>query len=158
MSTSSTRKLPKPPKRRALLYKGTRQHPDQRPCPPWCWVAADNPKGRYSHEIETDHPFEATHHSDKAFSIAASQYQGRPAADPCDVFTATLELHLEQRGQGDPMIDVALRDYHNERDDDGRWHWRMNYDDERLKLSVEDARELIAMLEHVVGLTELPPE
>jgi hypothetical protein len=35
--------------------------------------------------------------------------------------------------------------------------YQQKYEHERLKLSIDDARELAAMLEHVIALSELPP-
>jgi hypothetical protein len=76
-----------------------------------------------------------------------ADYHGR-AATP-----ATIELNLHQDGQRDPVLLVALRRYQWKQGEGSR----MEYEHERLKLSIDDARELAAMLEYVIGLAELQP-
>ncbi|MGC4112334.1 MAG: hypothetical protein QM747_18330 [Nocardioides sp.] len=160
MATSSqggTRKLPKAPKRRPRTYYN--DHPDTRPCPPWCWIVTDNPDGSYTHDIsgtvEPRRMFEVEHTTHRRYPVVASLYTGHVARGGADLAdTATIELNLRQVGQREPRIDVALR--HNV------WEqgkgWVPEYDYQRLKLSIEDARELSAMLAHVVALSELEPE
>lgn len=151
MTITSTRRLPKKPKGRPLKY--TNELPDQRPCPSWCWILTSNPDG-FAHDttdVDPAAPFEVDHHTHGFYKVTASKY-GADVAEGRTVTPATLELNLAQLGQSDPRIDVALR--HDV--------WvagkgtQQEYDDERRKLSIGDARELVVMLEHVIGLSELP--
>lgn len=126
-------------------------HPDQRECPPWCWVAEQRPDedGRvFGHFIEPHSPMMA-YHSRESVSIVASRYRGstsRAADRSGHVATATIESHLEQNGQSVPVINVALR-----------WHnasGEPQYDPHRLRLSLTDAEELCIVLTHLVSLAE----
>jgi hypothetical protein len=126
-------------------HKGA--HPDQRPCPSWCWIGQSN---EYDHEILQAHPLAALHTTDGTVSMAASQYRGRRGSRPMDwIEMATLEARLEQLGQGEPVIRLALRAVGAGRegalDED--------FDKDRLNLSVPDAEDLVVVLQHMIGLT-----
>ncbi len=70
------------------------------------------------------------------------------------VGTATIEVHLEQRGQGAPVIVLALRAEElvdlDEPGDPGR---KLGYE-RILHLSLTDAEELVTVLQHVVKRAE----
>ena len=118
----------------------THGHPDQRPCPSWCWVAQDDTEG---HFIEPAHPFEAVHTLPATPSVAASLYGAGRNADLASV--STIEPRLEQVGQAPPVINVALR----------LWRGKeMDYTDELLRLSIDDAEDLIAALSYLVKVAE----
>lgn len=112
-------------------------HPDRRPCPPWCWVGR-HPE--YDHEILPDRPMTAHHTMDGVPSIVASRYPGKMCGTPDDrqVHTATIEPRLDQFGQEDPRIDIALRTYSA----NGEQH----YENDQLLMSVADAKELVKVL------------
>lgn len=122
-------------------HKGS--YPDQRGCPAWCWVAA-HPE--YDHEVTRNDPMNARHAAERV-STVASQYQGEyhsvgKYGDPDHltyVSTATVETELQQRGQDQPVIKISLRHY-----PDGKRQELTT----RLRLSVDDARELAIVLSH----------
>src|SRR4051794_3116923 len=91
---TTTRKPPKKPKGRPLHLKDFDPHHDQCPCPPWCWVITDNSDGLVHDTggLEPSSLYEAVHGTNRAYSVAASQYE----ADHRDrgAGPATLELHL----------------------------------------------------------------
>jgi hypothetical protein len=125
-------------------------HPDTGPCPAWCFVA--DPSVEWGHEIDRDHPTVATHSYDVTASIVASLYPGaferHPAEKPGDVeyvIASTIEARLPQVGQQDPEIRVALR--HQDRPVSKAFV-------ELVRLSVTDARELAAILTHLVQLAD----
>lgn len=115
-------------------------HPDRRPCPPWC----DLGNSEHGHSVEPSSPY-AAEHSSVIVSLAASHYEGSAehSAGQRFIAPATIECWLRQSGQGDTTIKVSLRH------DGGGPKWQ-----ERLRLSVNDARDLIATLTYLVGLTE----
>ena len=119
-------------------------HPDQRPCPSWCWVGHHE---TYGHEMDWRHPLEAGHEMEGTPSVVASLYPGAPAIGAEDRFvrTATLEPRLHQLGQGPPTVDVAFRRF------DGR---DQLFDDEFLKLTLTDARELVVALNYLIEAAE----
>lgn len=119
-------------------------HPDQRPCPSWCWVGQSH--GEYEHEIDPRDPMRALHDVGSDAHVVASLYAGRPARGDGDRWaeTATIEAGMEQRGQGEPVIRVCVRHYA-----DGEHHY-----DEALRLSVTDAQELAAVLAHLVRVAD----
>ncbi|HXH80600.1 hypothetical protein, partial [Nocardioides sp.] len=82
-------------------------HPDQRPCPPWCWVGQNK---EYGHEIEWNYPATALHSMEGVPTVFASRYAGHCSGNSStgdrDIRAATIEPHLKQRGQGEPVIDV----------------------------------------------------
>jgi hypothetical protein len=116
-------------------------HPDQRPCPPWCDIG----NSEWGHEIDPRAVFSAEHNSERV-TFPATMYGGSYDQGPSRrlVIPATIECSLSQNGQTLPKISVALR--HN-LDGEARYQ-------ERLRLSVNDARDLIATLTYLVGLTE----
>ncbi len=80
--------------------------------------------------------------------VVASLYPGAPATDTDEdrfVRTATIEPRLHQIGQGPPRVDVAFRRYVG-RD--------QLFDDEFLKLTITDARELVVALSYLIKLAE----
>ena len=119
-------------------------HADQRPCPSWCWVGCHE---AYGHEVDWRHPLEAGHEMEAAPHVVASLYPGAPAFGAEDRFvrTATLEPRLHQVGQGSPTVDVAFRRY-----DGGD----QLFDDEFLKLTITDARELAVALNYLIELAD----
>ena len=123
--------------------KGT--HPDRRPCPPWCWVGKEE-GDRYEHEVDPRDPMEAMHADGATARLVASLYPApREKVNGERVGTATIEAHLEQRGQGSPVIRVGLRAHH---EDCG-----LDYK-EILRLSLTDAEELSTVLRHFVRQAE----
>lgn len=120
---------------------GPGTHPDQRPCPSWCWVGQSD---EYDHEMDYTHPLEAEHNMGAIPHVVASLYPGDPGhAGDRVVSAATIEPRLEQVGQGDPRIAVGFRRYR------GR---ESLFDLEYLRLSLTDARELARVLNHLVDL------
>ena len=118
-------------------------HPDTQPCPSWCWIAK---WGKDGHEIEWRHPLEATHTMEGTPQIAASLYPAEPGSQAYPtVVMATIEPRLQQVGQQPPTIRVAFRSY------EGR---EQTYNDELLKLSIDDAEDLIAALSYLVKTAE----
>lgn len=128
-----------------------RPHPDPRPCPSWCWAARTD----YEHEVDWRHPMRADHYSDSVITVLQMYYGQRIAADeengtPAGVAPATLSLSLRAHGQGGTYVHIG----------------RMTYIDgmtskptpDLLKLSVEDARDLIVALTHLVGLVDADDE
>ena len=113
-------------------------HADRRPCPSWCWEGLS--AGKYDHEVDAASPMVARHTMDTHPNVVASLYPG-DYGDGRVVQTATIEPCLEQVGQADPTIRVALRYW------DGR---KPMYDDERLRLTITDARELVTALTYLI--------
>jgi hypothetical protein len=60
------------------------------------------------------------------------------------VHTATLETHLDQDGRQDPVVTVNLRHYPA----------KQHAYEERVRLTVSDARELITALTYVCDVAE----
>ncbi len=120
-------------------------HPDQRPCPSWCWVGQSD---EYDHEIETVRPFVARHVTESMPAVAASLYSG--FSDRNLVGTATIETSLQQIGQDASSIRVALRRSHHE-PGKGRVE---DYESHLLDLAVDDARDLVKVLGHLIHLAE----
>ena len=131
-------------------------HPDTRPCPPRCCVALSS--GKYGHEVLPQQPTSAYpsmlgehglhQRHDKTVHVVAEPYPGdrsRGSADGGYVSAATIEPHLEQFGQADPIISVHLRHY-----SEGESRY-----DEVLRLSLTDAQELCTALTYLVGLAEV---
>ena len=89
--------------------EGVDNHPDRRPCPPWCWVGQSH--GEYGHSIDRAHPMDAEQHHDGIPHVVASLYQGHlvSGGEHRYIQAATIEPHLEQLGQAAPVIRVALR-------------------------------------------------
>ncbi|HXH79106.1 hypothetical protein, partial [Nocardioides sp.] len=82
-------------------------------------------------------------------TVFASRYAGHCSGNSStgdrDIRAATIEPHLKQRGQGEPVIDVYLR------------HWPQYNNlkfEKRLSLSVQDAQDLIVALEFLVETAE----
>jgi hypothetical protein len=109
-------------------------------------------------DMDLDHVFEVEHRLHGFHSLAASQYRGKwwhiESSAENEYEPAKLEVHLSQVGHGEPRLFVALRTWRRERTN-GKWQNRLDYQPERLKLSIDDARELAAMLERVIGLSEM---
>lgn len=117
-------------------------HPDQRPCPSWCWVGL-HPD--YGHTIEPTNPFVATHSIDGSIAMVASYYRGVRDRGG-EVRSATLEAGLTRVGEGRPLIDLSLRTY--DRNDE------QHYVDGLLKLTRRDAQELVRVLSYLLDLIE----
>ena len=64
---------------RPTAYAMSTGHPDNRPCPTWCWVERSG--GEHQHEIFARHPMKALHHIDAAIRTVASLYSGEPALE-----------------------------------------------------------------------------
>ena len=71
--------------------------------------------------------------------------QYRPPARKAPLACGYAGTSSEQRGQQAPIIRMAFRRY------DGR---EQSYDDDFLRLSIDDAEDLIAALSHLVKVTE----
>lgn len=127
-------------------------HPDTRPCPPWCWLTADNPEG-YSHEISPDRITAARHDMGEPINVRASLY-GAEQEGGRVVTTATLEVALEQDGADEPRFQVALRHYAREKGSNGLYSSVMHYDHDRLRLTAEDARELALVLTYLTDVAD----
>jgi hypothetical protein len=129
---------------RPTIYSDTGPHPDPRPCPSWCWVGQSN--GEYHHEIEPTRTGTAVHSMEGVAHVVATHYWGYTYRDGV-VHAASIETHLEQVGQLPPRLRVALRYGTGDPDD------RMAFD-EILKVSVPEARELIAVLTYFAEIAE----
>ena len=115
-------------------------HPDQRPCPSWCWISHYE---EYEHEVDWGRPLDAVHRQEVTPSVAASLYPGEYVAvggTRC-VHVATIEPRLEQVGQTEPVINVAMRRYEK---------GEQKYEDEFLRLAITDARELVTALNYLI--------
>lgn len=127
------------------IYDEHEDHPDKRPCPPWCYIN----DVEYAHEVEAGRPLTAMHAYDVCPGVVASQYPGRfhkeRGGDPAHVETATVECHLQQRGQDDPLIRVYLRQPAELGGSELT---------KPMRLSVTDAREVAALLTHLVQVAE----
>jgi len=125
---------------RPTIYAEASEHPDRRPCPPWCSIAHSIGQ----HEIVARHPTVAQHHIDAAIPTVASLYPGEPAtgAGARQIRTATLESDLTQIGSADPVISVSLR----------QWEGRRKRYQKRLALSLRDAMELAAVLRYLADV------
>jgi hypothetical protein len=64
---------------RPTHYSERGPHPDERPCPSWCWIGQSN--GEYEHEIDVTQPFVAFHSMEGTANIAAHSYPGYRAAE-----------------------------------------------------------------------------
>ncbi len=127
---------------RPIGYPDSGAHPDQRPCPSWCWIAQEED---YEHEVDSRHPLEASHTLEPHPSVAASLYPGASLSLGSGKYihaTTTIEPRLVQIGQAHPVINVAMRQY----DEAGE----QNYEDDFLRLTVDDARELVTALNYLI--------
>ena len=64
---------------RPIGYPDSGDHPDQRPCPSWCWIAHEE---EYEHEVDCRHPLEALHTLEPHPSVVASLYPGDSSRGP----------------------------------------------------------------------------
>lgn len=119
---------------------GQGQHPDQSPCPKWCWATDGS-----HHEVEPDHPLVPTHTTEDEPCVMASLYQANYSSGGDYIQAATIEPGLHQLGQGDPIIRIAFRHY------EGR---KYRYDAERLRLTLTEAEELVSALRYLIDLAE----
>lgn len=152
MTTSSQIALPKPPKRRARKIKG-QIHPDTRPCPSWCYVGIEDDREKYDHEIVDNRPDTAKHLLDKILTTRASLYPADTDSTTQVVRTAEFVSHLEQLGSERPQVRVGLRSHPRKRGADGLYRRTMKYNG-LMKLTVEDARELAAMLTYLADVAD----
>lgn len=117
-------------------------HPDQRGCPPWCWVAKDP---EYDHEFDPKRPMTATHEMQAAVRTVASYYRGEVDSSSQRGETAYYLSRLRQRGQNGPYIDLTLRHIDNDGDlvmgNAGC-------------LTIADAKELVTALCYLIGVAE----
>ena len=76
-------------------------------------------------------------------SVVASLYPGDSSRGPHSrwIHAATLEPRLVQLGQGAPVVNVAFRQYEG---------GEQQYEDEFLRLTVTDARELVTALNYLI--------
>lgn len=122
--------------------KGT--HPDQRPCPSWCWVGQED---GYEHEVEPNNPMIARHDYEPRMPVVATLYPG--TSNDGTVKAATIEFNLSARGQCAPTIDVYLRS--------SRWvqgqGWEHTFE-KSLRLTLTDADEVSRALAHLVEVAE----
>src|SRR4051794_20704574 len=83
---------------RPVVYPDRWEHPDTRPCPPWCWVTRSD--GVHRHEIVAAHPMRALHHVAEIVRIVASLYPGEPllGVGKSQMRTATVDADLTQLG------------------------------------------------------------
>ena len=93
------------------------------------------------------HPLEASHTLEPHPSVVASLYPGDSSRGPNSrwIHTATLEPRLAQLGQAPPVIRVAMRQY-----EEGE----QKYEDELLRLTVADARELVTALNYLIEMAD----
>ena len=122
-------------------------HPDRRPCPSWCWVAQHG--GEYTHEVDSRHPMGILHTRSDTPSVGLSLYPACPAHGERDrvVRLATLEPHLQQLGDGEPEIHVGRCTFESR---------ERVYQDDSLRLPLDDAQDLMAVLAHLVETAERP--
>ncbi|RLV49010.1 hypothetical protein D9V37_10525 [Nocardioides mangrovicus] len=126
------------------------EHPDPNPCPTWCWVARETDE-IYGHEVGWSNPMRAHHHLLATPTTVASLYSGTWYSGTGDrvgtreVVTSSIETQLEQIGTREPMIRVSPRHW-----PDGRELKLV----EKLRLRVEDARELITALTYVCDVAD----
>ena len=115
-------------KLRPTEYRCDEPHPDPSPCPAWCWAYQSGQKHLVDARAGDVH-----HHSESA-QLRASLYRGGPSItdDTIEVF-ATHEARLEREGQREVQVVVARRT---------KTQGQSEYEDDLLKLTVEDAREL----------------
>ncbi|MCW2738857.1 hypothetical protein [Nocardioides sp.] len=128
------------------------EHLDTRPCPPWCWVAADNPDG-FPHETDPARITVARHTLGDNIAVCASLY-GADWESGEVVRTATFEVALEQDGAEEPQIEVALRHYKREKGSNGLYSSVMHWDPDRLRLTAQDAREMALVLTHLANVAD----
>jgi len=64
--------LRREPGLQAIHYPDSGSHPDQRPCPSWCWIGQHE---EYEHEVNSRHPLDAEQRLDARPSIVASLYR-----------------------------------------------------------------------------------
>lgn len=124
---------------RPVTFNESAPHPDPSPCPAWC----DHRPEAESHEVDVSSGGEVEHSGDSV-SVRASLYQGKSGYGEAEF--ATLETHLETRGLARPQLHVALRDY--------SYPGPKHHYDEVLKLTLDDARELAAVLTYLVAQAE----
>jgi hypothetical protein len=128
---------------RPLYYDENGKHPDQRPCPPWCWIGQTH--GEYEQHVDVRHLMSAQHELNSTPAVAATLYQGEYAlADVRHARMASIEPDLEQVGQEDPIISVNLR----------RWEGREQHLDQVLRLTIDDTRELVKVLHYLIETAE----
>lgn len=133
---------------RPIAFRHDSDHPDTRPCPSWCWIASPTAvEAGYSHEIDQRHPMAAMHTLSSVPSVALSLYEAdRPKGGGSRwTVLSTLEPRLQQEGQGEPEVRIALREY------EGR---ESSYQDDFLRMSLDDVQDLIAVLSHLVKTAE----
>jgi hypothetical protein len=134
---------------RPTRYAVDGAHPDQRPCPAWCWARDRN--GPHQHEIVAEHPMVALHHLDEIVRTIASLYPGSGSSTSAPSglhHAATIESDLTQLGSDEPVITVALR----------RWEGHRSRHTDLMSLTVTDATELATVLDHFVHLAGHPPQ
>jgi hypothetical protein len=129
---------------RSPVFDKDGPHPDERPCPSWCWVGQSN--GEYHHTIDLTRIAHADHSMEGVAHVAVTGYPGHGYRSEDAAYAATVEVNLEQLGQGSPVLRLALR-YGEDEDR------RMAYD-ELVKLKVNEARELIAVLGYFIEIAE----
>jgi hypothetical protein len=102
------------------------------------------------HEIDTRHPLRALHHVETVVRTGASLYRGAttPDVDDHHVCAATIESDLTQLGSADPVVTIYLR----------KWQDGRQAHQKKLTLTIEDARELGLVLNHLVQLAKGPQE
>ncbi len=129
---------------RPIGYLDRGDHPDQRPCPAWCWIAHEE---EYEHEVDCRRPLEALHTLEPHPSVVATLYPGDSSRGPGSrwIHTATLEPRLQQLGQGQPVVNVAFRQY-----EEGE----QRYEDGFLRLTLADARELVTALNYLIEMAD----
>lgn len=129
---------------RYYVEDGTKgSHPDQRPCPAWCWLNGTE----HEHEIDEWRPSIATHSTNGAIGFPASLYRGHAtsAGRVRTVETASIEVDMRQSGQQRPTISVYLRRYNEDRE---------QLFSKVLALSLTDAEELAVALQYWVTTAE----
>jgi hypothetical protein len=125
---------------RPTLYVTDGEDPDARPCPAWCHDGHD------THDIHKEHPLDARHALGYTPRVVASRYRGEynhSDAGGC-VTTAHIDVELQQIGQAGPHIELGLHHYPN-----GQHAF-----ENRLEVSVEDARDLARALTHLADVAE----
>jgi len=92
-------------------------------------------------------PLEALHTLEPHPSVVATLYPGDSSRGPGSrrIHTATLEPRLRQLGQGQPVVNVAFRQY-----EEGE----QRYEDGFLRLTLADARELVTALNYLIEMAD----
>ena len=122
---------------RPVMLPYSSPHPEAGTCPPWCWAVDDNA----GHGVDV-RCHGAIEHSTQITATLATLYDGLSDVGANEARFATVESCLEQNGDQDPAVQIALR----------QWTYpgpNHEYAD-ILRLTIPDAEELVRVLSHLV--------